>query len=55
MAILSVKGVNKRFGGLQALDNVNLDVEEGKVHATYAGRSGHGRQASYDGGVYVAR
>ena len=33
MGILEVQGVNKRFGGLQALDNVNLDVEEGKVHA----------------------
>lgn len=33
MGILEVQGVNKRFGGLQALDNVNLDIEEGKVHA----------------------
>lgn len=33
MNILEVQGVNKRFGGLQALDNVNLNVEEGKVHA----------------------
>lgn len=33
MGILEVQGVNKRFGGLQALDNVVLDVEEGKVHA----------------------
>lgn len=33
MGILEVKNVGKRFGGLQALDNVNLDVEEGTVHA----------------------
>ncbi len=33
MGILEVQNVNKRFGGLQALDSVNLDVEEGKVHA----------------------
>lgn len=33
MAILEVKGVNKRFGGLQALGNVNLSVAENSVHA----------------------
>ena len=33
MGILEVSNVNKRFGGLQALDNVNLSVEEGTVHA----------------------
>jgi branched-chain amino acid transport system ATP-binding protein len=33
MGILEVQNVNKRFGGLQALNNVNLNVEEGKVHA----------------------
>ncbi|MCB9931369.1 MAG: ABC transporter ATP-binding protein [Alphaproteobacteria bacterium] len=32
-AILDVQGVNKTFGGLKALDNVNLQVEEGSVHA----------------------
>ena len=33
MGILEVKGVNKRFGGLQALGNVNLSVAEGSCHA----------------------
>ena len=33
MGILEVKGVNKRFGGLKALDEVNIDVSEGSVHA----------------------
>tara|TARA_R110002167_G_scaffold46661_3_gene138942 strand:+ start:225 stop:980 length:756 start_codon:yes stop_codon:yes gene_type:complete len=33
MSILSVQNVNKRFGGLKALDNVNLEIEEGTVHA----------------------
>lgn len=33
MGILEVKNVSKRFGGLQALSDVNLSVEEGTVHA----------------------
>ncbi|WP_420567925.1 ABC transporter ATP-binding protein [Thalassovita sp.] len=33
MGILEVKDVNKRFGGLQALGNVNLSVKENSVHA----------------------
>ena len=33
MGILEVKDVNKRFGGLQALGDVNLSVEENSVHA----------------------
>ena len=33
MAILEVKNVGKRFGGLQALGNVNLSVAENSVHA----------------------
>ena len=32
-SILSVRNVNKRFGGLQALNEVNLEVEAGTVHA----------------------
>ncbi|AZQ67421.1 ABC transporter ATP-binding protein [Silicimonas algicola] len=33
MGILEVKGVNKRFGGLKALSDVNLSVRENTVHA----------------------
>jgi branched-chain amino acid transport system ATP-binding protein len=33
MGILEVKGVNKRFGGLQALGDVNLSVTDNTVHA----------------------
>lgn len=33
MSILEVQNVNKRFGGLQALDDVNLTVEENSIHA----------------------
>ena len=33
MSILSVQNVNKHFGGLRALNDVNLEVEAGTVHA----------------------
>ncbi|RMD89085.1 MAG: ABC transporter ATP-binding protein [Alphaproteobacteria bacterium] len=33
MAILEVKGVSKHFGGLKALNDVNLSVQENTVHA----------------------
>jgi branched-chain amino acid transport system ATP-binding protein len=32
-ALLSVKGLIKKFGGLTATDNVDLDVAEGAIHA----------------------
>jgi len=31
--ILEIKGVNKTFGGLHALSDVNLQIEEGETHA----------------------
>ncbi|MEM9784044.1 MAG: ABC transporter ATP-binding protein [Pseudomonadota bacterium] len=33
MGILEVRNVNKSFGGLRALNEVNLSVQEGMVHA----------------------
>ncbi|NNK79060.1 MAG: ABC transporter ATP-binding protein [Litoreibacter sp.] len=33
MGILEIKNVGKRFGGLQALSDVNLSVQENSVHA----------------------
>ncbi len=33
MGILEIKNVGKRFGGLQALNDVNLSVAENSVHA----------------------
>ncbi|MEM7058357.1 MAG: ABC transporter ATP-binding protein [Pseudomonadota bacterium] len=33
MSILKVQNVNKRFGGLKALNEVNLEVQESSVHA----------------------
>jgi len=33
MGILEVRNVSKRFGGLMALDDVNLTIQEGTVHA----------------------
>lgn len=32
-AILNIEAVDKSFGGLHALSNINLQIEEGKTHA----------------------
>ncbi len=31
--VLQVSGLNKRFGGVNATDDVNLEVEQGEIHA----------------------
>src|SRR3546814_11050560 len=33
MSVLQVRNVNKSFAGLRALNDVNLMIEEGSVHA----------------------
>jgi ABC-type sugar transport system ATPase subunit len=40
--ILRVEGVSKRFGGVQALEKVNIDVRRGEVHAL-VGENGAGK------------
>ena len=45
MSILQIRNVNKRFVGLKALDEVNLDVEPGTVHAII-GPNGAGKSTT---------
>ena len=52
MALLEVQNVNKRFGGLQALNQVNLSVDEGSVHAII-GPNGAGKSTLLN--CFVAR
>ncbi len=42
MSVLEISGVNKTFGGLRALDDVNLKIEEQTVHAVI-GPNGAGK------------
>ncbi|MBO6895330.1 MAG: sugar ABC transporter ATP-binding protein [Roseibium sp.] len=42
MALLSMQNISKTFPGVKALDNVNLDVEQGKIHAV-VGENGAGK------------
>ena len=41
-ALLSMHGIRKRFGGVQALNGVNLEVRAGEVHAL-VGENGAGK------------
>ena len=42
MSLLSIKSLSKNFGGLQALNQITLDVAEGSVHGLM-GANGAGK------------
>jgi len=53
--VLSVKGLSKYFGGLKAVDNVDIDVRRGGVHALI-GPNGSGKTTTLNvlSGLYKA-
>lgn len=42
MALLEMRSITKEFPGVRALDNVNISVEEGEIHAL-VGENGAGK------------
>ena len=53
MALLETKGLSKSFGGVQALQDVDVHIEEGSIHGLI-GPNGSGKSTFFNviSGVY---
>ena len=56
MALLETKGLSKSFGGVQALQDVDVHIEEGSIHGLI-GPNGSGKSTFFNviSGVYPSR